>query len=52
MNEDEIHEEVCERHAQNMATKLCYGFDYMTRDLERIANAFERIATVMEEKDK
>lgn len=49
---EEPHEETCNRHGQNMATKMCYGFDYMTRDIERIANAFERIADALEDKNK
>jgi hypothetical protein len=46
--DEEAHEERCERHGQNMTTKMCYGVEYAQRELERIANAFERIAKAME----
>lgn len=47
----EPHEETCERHHQNVATKMCYGFDYLQHELSRIAAAFERIASAMEDGD-
>lgn len=52
MEQNEIHEETCERHSQNMATKLCYGIEYVQQELSRMADAFERIADAMEGKDE
>lgn len=48
---DEPHEELCDNHRQNMVTKMCYGFQYIQEEMSRIANAFERIAKVMEKRD-
>lgn len=49
--EEDPHEETCERHGQNMATKLCYGIEYIQEELSRIARAFERIAKALEDKN-
>lgn len=52
MKEDFQEEEVCQNHGQNMATKMCYGVDYIQHELHRIATAFERIADALEDKDQ
>ena len=49
---NEPHEETCQRYGQNAVTKMCWGFQYVQEELSRIANAFERIAKALEDRDE